>query len=131
MRRTLAVPVLLALSACTTVRSAYLTNLSAPAESGHPIEAESSKTVFLAMNFSNEYAFEARKKLYEQCPGGTVTGVLSTYETHFYVFVTTHVVHAKAYCMEARPKQRHLDPVRQTTSSTIATADASGARGLD
>lgn len=89
-------------SACTTVQSAYLTNLSAPVSDARPIEAKSSKLVFLGMNFDNEYAFEARDSLYAQCPGGMVTGVLSTYETKSYVFFTDHIVRARGYCSEAR-----------------------------
>ncbi|MBK6686898.1 MAG: hypothetical protein IPG45_20695 [Deltaproteobacteria bacterium] len=89
----------LANSACTTVHSAYLTNLSAPAQSARPIQAEAGKTVFLAMNFSNDYAYEARERLYAECPDGTVTGVLSTYETTWYVLFIRHEVTARAYCV--------------------------------
>lgn len=86
-------------SACTTVHSAYLTNLSAPTASARPIQAESGKTVFLAMNFSNDYAYEARERLYAECPDGTVTGVLSTYETTWYVLFVRHEVTARGYCV--------------------------------
>lgn len=90
-------------SACTTVHSAYLTNLSAPVTQARPIEAEASKTVFLAMNFNNDYAYEAREKLYAQCPGGNVTGVLSTYETTWIVLFVNHRVTARGYCVPAAP----------------------------
>lgn len=93
---------LLSLSACTTVQSAYLTNMSAPAASARPIEAESSKLVFLGLNFDNDYAFEARESLYAQCPAGMVTGVLSTYETRSYVIFTDHVIRARGYCKESQ-----------------------------
>src|SRR5262249_17018144 len=81
-------------TACTTVQSAYLTILSRPTSASRPIEAKSSKLVFLGLNFDNDYAFEARESLYAQCPGGVVTGVLSTYETRSYLIFTDHVIRA-------------------------------------
>jgi hypothetical protein len=92
---------LVSFAACTTVQSAYLTNLSTPVAAARPIQAESSKMVFLGMNFDNDYAFEARESLYAQCPGGMVTGVLSTYETRSYILLTDHIVRARGYCSEA------------------------------
>lgn len=109
----------LANSACTTVHSAYLTNLSAPAQSARPIQAEAGKTVFLAMNFSNDYAYEARERLYAECPDGTVTGVLSTYETTWYLLFVRHEVTARAYCVP-RPAPAPAESV----APTVAEPDA-------
>lgn len=100
IKRTCLIALFCAAGACSTVHSAYLSNLSRSPDGAHLIEAASSKSVFLGMNFSNDYAFEAREKLYAQCPGGTVTGVLSTYETTSYLIVTTHEVRAKGYCVQ-------------------------------
>jgi len=91
---------------CKTLHSAYLTNMSVPDGSRRAIDAESSKTVFLGLNFSNDYADEAREQLYAQCPDGLVTGVLSTFETTSYLIVTTHTVKAHAFCVVSGGDER-------------------------
>ena len=88
-------------AACTTVHSAYLSNLGHPEAGARPIEAEASKSVFLGLNFSNDYVFEARTRLYDQCPDGAVTGVLSTYESTNYLLVVTHEVRVRGLCVAA------------------------------
>lgn len=103
LKRIITTALLATSAACTTVHSAYLSNLSAPAQRAAPIEAEASKSVFLGLNFSNDYVFEARDKLYAQCPQGTVTGVLSTYESTSYVIVTTHEVRVRGFCVSEEP----------------------------
>lgn len=91
---------MLSAGACASVQSVTMTNLRAPLAEGRPIEARVEKTVVLGLNFDNDYVFQARKDLLAQCPNGVVTGVMSTYETYWYVVLTDHVVKAEAVCVE-------------------------------
>ncbi len=109
LKRSITLLLLVCGTACTTVHSAYLSNLSHPEEGTRNIEATASKTVFLGLNFSNDYVFEARDKLYAQCPDGAVTGVLSTFETTSYVIVRTHEVRARGFCVNEPGGARMAD----------------------
>jgi hypothetical protein len=90
------------LFSCATVHSAFMTNISATPKQGRTIEASSSKFVFLAFNFDNEYAFETQRKLAGACPNGTVTGILTTFETRWYVLFTDFAVKAKGLCVQTK-----------------------------
>ena len=85
-------------SGCTTVNSVHLTNLSVPTSKSRRISAEVTKLTFLGFSASNDYAFEVREKLYAACPGGTVTGVLSTFESTLYVVLVEFKVRARGFC---------------------------------
>lgn len=85
-------------SSCATVHSAYLTNASIPIGKGSQVEGEASKWVVFAFNFDNDYAYDAQRDLEKNCRGGRVSGILSTYETFWYVFLTKHVVKARGTC---------------------------------
>lgn len=86
---------------CASVHSAYVTNLSVPASTGKPVAVTVEKTVVLGFNFNNDYVFTARDALLDACPAGRVTGVLSTYETFFYLLWTRHEIHAEGVCVPA------------------------------
>jgi hypothetical protein len=109
-------PVLgLVLASCATVHSAYMTNVSVPSSQGRTISASSSRFVFLAFNFDNEYAFEAQQRLAAKCPEGMVTGIFTTFETKWYVFFTDFQLKARGTCVQKRS----------------AAADASAKSALD
>ncbi len=109
----------LAVGGCASVHSAYMTNLSVPAEQGKQVAATAAKTVVLGFNFTNDYVFEAREALLDACPGGRVTGVLSTYETFFYLLWTRHEVRVEGVCVAAgaalgAPPLRPRPPLRSS-----------------
>lgn len=89
----------LMLVGCTTMHSAYLTNLSTPREGAKPIEADAWKFILLGLSFSEDYAFEAREDLYAQCPKGTVTGVLTTFQTRTFLLFWIDSVRVRGYCV--------------------------------
>jgi hypothetical protein len=64
------------------------------------IEATSSKFVFLAFNFNNDFLEETPKKLIEQCQGGKIKGIVTKFETVSYVFFTDFIVKANGYCVQ-------------------------------
>ncbi len=84
---------------CTTLRSVHLSNLSVPKESGRPISAKVSKVLVLGIGFSSDYVFEARQRLYELCPDGVVTGVLSVFESKNALLLSIETVKVRAYCV--------------------------------
>ncbi len=87
-------------SACVSLQTAYLTNVSAPVTSATPIEAEASKLAIFGIIVSNDFAYEAAADLVKQCPQGTVTGILSTYEKYYYLVAVSHVVKVRGYCVQ-------------------------------
>ncbi len=85
---------------CATVHSAFMTNVSSSPQHGRMIEASASKFVFLAFNFDNDYAFGARDRLMAACPNGMVTGILTTFESKWYVFFTDFEVKDRGLCVQ-------------------------------
>jgi hypothetical protein len=89
-------------TSCATVHRAFMTNVSASPSQGKMIEASAEKFVFLGFNFNNDYAFEAQKKLVSSCPNGMVTGILTTFETQWYVFFTNYEIKARGLCVHPK-----------------------------
>src|SRR4051794_6770171 len=81
---------------CASLRSVSMTPV--PAKRGQMIEEEVKDWSFLGINFSNEFVDELRDKLSTKCRGGKVTGLLTKYETYYYVLVVKRQVKATGYC---------------------------------
>lgn len=90
----------LGLSGCAHVNSVSTTSI--PADRSKPVEAETSKFLFMFINFNNDYVNELTEKLAAQCPDGRVEGVLTKleYVTWFPVFAYSVHVEATGYCVD-------------------------------
>jgi len=83
----------------------YLTSVSQtsiPAKKGKQISAKASKNIFFMLSFSNKFADQVRESLVEQCPNGSVKGILTKQEHTIFVPILLHQISIKAtgYCHE-------------------------------
>lgn len=92
--------VLLALSftGCAALHSVSMT--SYPKDRRKPVQAEVKKFVFLGFNFNNDFVLDLTPRLQQQCPGGKITGITSTYETRWYVFAHDMIVRSQGFCVK-------------------------------
>lgn len=81
---------------CASLNSVSLTPV--PADRKQMIQEEVHDWVILGIAFDNDFAEGIRSKLREKCPNGKVSGILTKYESYFYVFFAKRVVTATAYC---------------------------------
>lgn len=91
----------LALTSCTHLQTVSLTSI--PPKRDHPIKAETSKFIFLGLNFDNDYVDQMTTQLKNQCPDGIISGVLTKDEVvdYFLFIFMSHKVSATAYCSKA------------------------------
>ncbi len=89
---------LFGLTHCASLNSVSLTQI--PKDRTQKIQADSSKWVFFALNFNNDYVDQVTESLRAKCPQGKVTGILTKYVTTAYVFVFKHEVTAEGYCVK-------------------------------
>jgi hypothetical protein len=83
---------------CTHLRSLSVTTI--PEDRSRPVSAAGERVIFFGINQDNEYAASLVKDLAAQCPGGTVSGILTRLETNIvFPFVVTMRVHAQGYCV--------------------------------
>ena len=76
---------------------------SVPADRSKLVVVETSRFLFLFINFNNDYVNELARDLAEQCPRGKVEGVLTKHEniTYFPLFAHAVRITASGYCIEA------------------------------
>lgn len=77
---------------------------SVPAKRTNEIHAQASKVIFLGFNFDNDFVDDLNHSLKAQCPGGTVSGILTKDEVidYFLFIVWQRRVTASGYCNLAR-----------------------------
>ena len=88
------------LGGCVHLHSVSTT--SVPADRSKPVEVETSRFIFLLLNFDNDYVNDLTRDLAKKCPGGKVQGVLTKLEgvTYFPVFAHGVRVTVRGYCVE-------------------------------
>jgi hypothetical protein len=91
--------VMMGLVGCAHVNSVSLTPI--PAKRANQVQAQVSKTVFLAFSFDNDFIDPLVDDLKRQCPNGVVSGILTKDETISYVIVFTKKVTVTGYCNSA------------------------------
>lgn len=102
------------LAGCASVNSVSLTPI--PRQRSNRVQAEVTKTIFLAFNFDNDYVDGLVEDLKRQCPNGVVSGILTKDETISYILVFKKRVVATGFCNSAQaaanptPDQRKRRP---------------------
>ena len=84
-------------SGCTSLQTVSVTQI--PKDRSKPVQVEENNTAFLGIHFDNDFVDEIPAQLQEQCRGGKVTGILTKYETTWYVIIQTRTVTATGYCV--------------------------------
>jgi len=100
---------------CASINSVSLTPI--PSHRDHVVQAEVSKTIFLAFNFDNDYINPLVDQLKEKCPNGVVSGILTKDETTAYLIVFTKHITATGFCNTATTASRTLPKSRRHPSS--------------
>ena len=85
------------LTSCAALHSVSITQI--PKDRSNVVQAEVDHWTFLGIAFSNDFADGAKAQLQSKCPGGTVTGIITTYETYLYFIMVKRVVKAQGFCI--------------------------------
>ncbi len=85
---------------CASVNSVALTPI--PKQRSNRVQAEVTKTIFLAFNFDNDYVDGLVEDLKRQCPNGIVSGILTKDETISYILVFKKRIVATGFCNTAQ-----------------------------
>ena len=112
------------LGGCASVNSVALTPI--PRQRSNRIQAEVTKTVFLAFNFDNDFVDGLVDDLKRQCPNGVVSGILTKDETISYVLVFKKRIVATGFCNTAQAALNSVPDKRKRrpTSDGVVPADA-------
>lgn len=91
---------------CSHLNSVSQTSI--PKDRSHIVEAKVENNIIFLLNFSNEYLDQITQKLMDQCPNGSVTGILTKDEniTYFPIIFHKNIVTAKGYCIEETKKTK-------------------------
>lgn len=109
MRLILLSVVISILGACAHVSSVSQTSI--PKDRSKLVTAKVEKNIILLMNFDNNYLDVLTQKLIDQCPEGSVKGILTKDEriTYFPIIFHKSVITASGYCVKSskgRSKKR-------------------------
>lgn len=99
---------------CASVNSVALTPI--PSNRSNQVEAEVSKTIFLAFNFDNDYIDPLIEQLKNKCPNGIVSGILTKDETIHYFLVFKKRVTATGFCNSSKTAARASGKKRNPSS---------------
>lgn len=94
------------LSSCAFLNSVSQTSI--PKDRSKVVTASVTNNIIFLFNFSNDYLNQLTPKLMDQCPNGSVQGILTKDETFTYfplVFSKVKVT-ATGYCVEKKSKKR-------------------------
>lgn len=93
---------LLVTSGCVSLNSVSLT--SVPADRSQRVRAEAERFIFMGFNFDNDYVNTITMDLKNQCPTGTVSGVLTKSESinYFLYIFWRSKVSATGYCVPGK-----------------------------
>ena len=86
------------LAHCASLRSVSISSL--PAKRNRIIIAQTSQLQFFSISFDNSYVDQLLQKLIDQCPNGSVEGILTKEEKLYYIYYVLEEtrVTAKGYC---------------------------------
>ena len=88
------------LTGCAYLGSVSTTSI--PVDRSKMVEVETSRFIFLLLNFDNDYVDELTRDLAKKCPNGKVQGVLTKHENITYFPLFAHGVRIKAtgFCVQ-------------------------------
>ena len=89
-----------ALTGCAYLGS--VSTSSVPVDRSKMVEVETSRFIFLLLNFDNDYVDQLTRDLADQCRNGKVQGVLTKHENITYFPISAHGVRVPAtgFCVE-------------------------------
>jgi hypothetical protein len=89
------------LSGCVHLHSVSQTQI--PKERSEVVKVETSKFIFLAFNFNNDYIDTITTELRSKCPNGSVRGILTKDESVNYFLWIFHRrrITAEGFCVKA------------------------------
>ncbi len=95
---------LIILSSCSHVSTVSQTSI--PKDKSNVVTAKVENNIIFLFNFNNDYVDNLTKQLIDQCPKGSVKGILTKDENIVYFPIIFHknVITAKGYCVS--PKRR-------------------------
>ena len=85
-------------TSCATLSSVSLTQI--PKVRTNKVMADSSRWIFLGLNFDNDYVEKVTADLRSQCPNGKVTGILTKFMTRTYLILWKNTIQAQGYCIK-------------------------------
>lgn len=90
------------INGCVSLNSVSLT--SVPADRNQKVRAEVERFIFMGFNFDNDYVNPLTLDLKNQCPNGTVSGLLTKSESINYFLYIFHKnrVTATGYCVPSK-----------------------------
>lgn len=93
-------------TSCAYVRSVSQTSI--PKNKSKKVTAKVERNIIFLFNFSNEYLTDITQQLVDQCPSGSVKGILTKDEaiTYFPIVWHKNVVTAEGYCVAAHGKRK-------------------------
>lgn len=101
----------LGVSACAQLHSISITEI--PMQRDRVVQAELDNFAFLGLHFSNDFVDELREQLREQCPHGRVTGIMTKFNTYWYVLLERREVTARGFCVETPETAQTSKPRRR------------------
>ena len=83
---------------CASLKSISIAPI--PSNRSRIVRAEVSRMSFFKVNFNNSYVDELIQKLVDQCPNGSIEGILTKEERYYYIYflIEETRVSAKGYC---------------------------------
>lgn len=94
------------ITSCSQLRS--ISQTSIPRDKSKVVTAKVENGVILMLNFNNDYLDLLPQKLIDQCPNGSVKGILTKDENILYFPMIYHknIVTATGYCVEPKVKRK-------------------------
>lgn len=93
------------LSSCSHVSSVSQTSI--PKNKSKVVTAKVENGIIFLLNFNNDYLNDLTQKLIDQCPNGSVKGILTKDEniTYFPIIYHKNIVTASGYCVSGKTKK--------------------------
>ena len=92
---------LFALSFVSCSHLSSVSQTSIPKDKSKIVEAKVENNIFFFLNFNNDYVDTLTQQLMDQCPKGSIKGILTKDEniTYFPIVYHKSIVTAKGYCV--------------------------------
>lgn len=115
--------ILFFLAGCVSLNSVSLT--SVPADRSQKVRAESERFIFLGFNFDNDYVNGLTLDLKNQCPNGTVSGVLTKSESINYFLYIFHKnrITVTGYCVPGKGAAGAISSRKRNPTDEGGSAD--------
>lgn len=101
------------LASCASVNSVSQTSI--PKNKSNIVKAKVEKNIIFLMNFNNDYIDNLTQQLMNQCPNGSVKGILTKDENFVYFPIIFHksVISAEGYCIDNIQAKSNIKQIRK------------------